>query len=183
MSWDNVERGLASRVELHAAERQAREQALKYEVWARHAVDECLDDLTRDLTHRVAHFDEAVRRGLTTKTFYPSHLVDSEQRGVQRVLSIELALDQVHIHGQWSTGNAPTVHLLWSRRQQNRYCQMVPVTGGRLVPRHSMPKVDGSADNTLVGYRILAGESSRDELSREQLLLRALGLLASGARQ
>lgn len=182
LPWDNVARGLAARASTCAVERRAREQALKYQAWASRVVDECLDDLTRDVTERIAHFGASTRHALRVETVHPSRRSAEGPQGTARVLCLQLGLDEVHIHGQWQPGSAPTVHLLWSRRRQNRYCQMVPLSGGRLMPLpHAFTDQEGDSADARVGYRIVAGDGSSDELSREQLLFRALGLLARNA--
>src|SRR5690606_36443107 len=102
---------------------------------------------------------------------------------VQRALSLSLALDQVYIHAQWQPGGAPTVHLLWSRRRQQRFCQMVPIAGGRLMPLFDASDLAANKPTReLCGYRIVATDDSCHEISREHLLPRALGLLGNGSR-
>src|SRR5690606_26843156 len=49
LSWDALALSLADRVREDEAERAAREQALRYEAWARWVVDASLDDLANDL--------------------------------------------------------------------------------------------------------------------------------------
>lgn len=179
LSWDALARSLADRVAENQAERAAREQALRYEAWARWVVGASLDDFASDLTNNLERLGADVRRCLTVELTNPK----TAGERVQRALSLSLSLDQVHIHTQWQPGAAPTVHLLWSRRRQQRFCQMVPIAGGRLMPLfHPSDPAVNRPTGELHGYRIVANDDSSHEVTREHLLLRALGLLGNGTR-
>lgn len=192
LPWDALARDLSERVRVLDVERQAQQQALHYQAWARGAVDVCLEDLTRELASGISRLADDVRRNLTV--VLDTVRLDTvrldcrrsnggqEQGGAQRVLSMALSGDQVHIHGQWRPGSAPTVHLLWSRRRQGRYCQMVPLSGGRLMPVPSPQRAEGLVARPFTrGYRIVAPDGSGHEISSERLIFRALGLLANRA--
>ncbi len=182
LPWDNLARDLASRARASAEEHEAQARALEYNTWARRIVEVCLEDLEAELHRHLARFDEPVRRSIGITNIHPQHSGAFMAGGVQQVMCVHLAQDQVHIHVQWQPGAAPTVHLLWSRRRQRRYCQLVPVTGGRLLPE-SEPTTPGAARRlSPTGYRIRSTDPSGDELTREALIYRALGLLAVGTR-
>jgi hypothetical protein len=165
LSWEHLERRLSERAQQCAEQRRVADRIRAYETWAAGVVEQCLHDLEQDLASRLLGFDAETRRSLTVTRLRPSH------GGSQHVLCLNFGLDEVHLHGQWQPGQAPTVHLLWSRRRKSRYGHLLSVAGGWLVQ-------NGSS----AGYGIRPCDGSRDEISREDLLLRALGLLTIGTR-
>lgn len=166
-SWQHIEQRLTERVRELSAQEHAARRELAYRQWAAGAVLQCIDELERELHSHVAALSLPLRQTLDIRRFQPSRA-----EGVQHVLCLGIGGDEVHLHGQWLPGMAPTVYLLWSRKRNNRYCQMVSVAGGWLVPR-----------GNLVGYQLRPQDApSGDEITGEQLLLRAFELLTIGSR-
>lgn len=166
-SWQHIEQRLTERVRELSAQEHAAQREFAYREWAAGAVLQCIEDLERGLYSRVAVLGPTLRQTLDIRRLQPSRA-----EGVQHVVCLGIGGDEVHLHGQWLPGMAPTVYLLWSRKRNNRYCQMVSVAGGWLVPR-----------GNLTGYQLRPQDDpSGNEITTEQLLLRAFELLTIGSR-
>lgn len=166
LPWDQLAKGLLGRAQAWTEEQHAAERQRLYEEWAHTALRHCFEDLERECRERVSHCSPAVSQCVEVDTVHPG-----TRAGVAKALRLRLGGDEVHIHASLHPGAAPTLHLLWSRKRQGRYCQMVPVAGSKLLPR-----------DQLRGYRLCPTEGSGDEISAEHLVYRALALLTNGAR-
>lgn len=164
LPWEPLAGALSCRAREHTASTQAAERRAAYQAWALEAIRLFVDQLEVDLTARLGTFDGPTRSNLThTRHRIPQGV------GFGEVLTIGLAGDEVHIHAQWCAGQSPTVHLLWSRKRQQRFCQLVPLSVGHLVPL-----------GDLEGHRLEGlPDGSSHEHTREHLLYRALSLLSS----
>lgn len=198
MSWQQLEKQLNARARSWAALNQAEQERFAYEAWAATAVPACIDDLEQELRERVLTFEASLRNNLAVTRVVPS------RSGMPDVVCLALGPDEVHIHGQWEPGRAPTVHLLKCRKRADRYAQLLPLAGGWLV--HSdvgkgyriqaftaaSPAWATDLDVPLApGVRVAATDvgpaghhgvapASSDEITPDQLIYRALGLLALG---
>lgn len=166
LPWDQLAKGLNSRAEAWTEEQQAAQRQRQYEIWAEAALARCFEDLMVECRRRVSHFAPAVSSCITVDVIAPG-----TRAGVTRALCLRLGEDEVHIHASHHRGGAPTLHLLWSRKRQGRYCQMVPIAGNKLLPRAQWS-----------GYWMCALDGSSDEVSLEHLIYRALALLTTGSR-
>lgn len=171
LPWDQLAKGLLNRSQAWTEEQHAAERQRLYEAWAKDAVERCFDDLEHECRERVSHCPPAVSQCVELDIVDPG-----TRAGVAKALRLRLGQDEVHIHASFHPGVAPTLHMLWSRKRQGRYCQMVPVTGSKLMPR-----------DQLSGYRMCPIAGSGDEILPEHLVYRALtlltnGLLTNGAR-
>lgn len=186
MSWQQLEKQLNARARDWAALGQAEDEKQAYEAWAARAVPACLDDLEHNLRQRMTTFEHSLRNSLTVTRAAPV------RPGMPYVLCLALGLDEVHIHGQWEPGRAPTVHLLKCRKRADRFARLLPIAGGWLLPHESGPRYriqsfasatsgpaaidDVTANDTGRDGAMGSGSLSGHEITPDQLLYRALAL-------